>query len=90
MKVSLAVITYFLAIALMSAAVCCDDRITNLPGLPAGANFTMYSGSVVVDEASNRRLFYWFIESQNKPATDPMVLWLNGGMCVLVFLGQDG
>ncbi|DAZ96040.1 TPA: hypothetical protein N0F65_000035 [Lagenidium giganteum] len=24
-------------------------------------------------------LFYWYAESQNDPATDPVVLWLNGG-----------
>ncbi len=22
---------------------------------------------------------YWFVTSQNNPATDPVVLWLNGG-----------
>ena len=24
-------------------------------------------------------LHYWFIESQNDPSTDPVLLWLNGG-----------
>jgi carboxypeptidase C (cathepsin A) len=25
------------------------------------------------------QLHYWFIESENAPANDPVVLWLNGG-----------
>lgn len=29
--------------------------------------------------ASAGELHYWFIESENAPASDPVVLWLNGG-----------
>ena len=25
------------------------------------------------------QLHYWFIESESSPASDPIVLWLNGG-----------
>lgn len=24
-------------------------------------------------------MFYWFVESQNDPKRDPLLLWLNGG-----------
>jgi len=32
-----------------------------------------------VNSTNGRALFYWFVESQNNPSTDPVVLWLNGG-----------
>ncbi|KAJ6262656.1 hypothetical protein Dda_3468 [Drechslerella dactyloides] len=31
------------------------------------------------DNKEDKHLFYWFLESQSKPASDPIVLWLNGG-----------
>lgn len=32
-----------------------------------------------VDVSDDRRLFYWFAESRNNPAEDPVILWMNGG-----------
>ncbi|KAK2792144.1 hypothetical protein FQN52_003912 [Onygenales sp. PD_12] len=37
-----------------------------------------YSG-YLDDNANDKHLFYWFFESRNDPANDPVVLWLNGG-----------
>jgi carboxypeptidase C (cathepsin A) len=39
----------------------------------------MYAGYINVDKTNNRNLYYWFVESQGNPATDPVILWLNGG-----------
>jgi serine carboxypeptidase-like clade 1 len=39
----------------------------------------MYAGYINVDKTNNRNLYYWFVESQGSPATDPVILWLNGG-----------
>ena len=36
-----------------------------------------YSG--FVNLAPDVHVFFWFFESRNKPATDPITLWLNGG-----------
>eukprot|EP01102_Stenamoeba_stenopodia_P000791 TRINITY_DN1073_c0_g1_i1.p1 TRINITY_DN1073_c0_g1~~TRINITY_DN1073_c0_g1_i1.p1 ORF type:complete len:491 (-),score=101.97 TRINITY_DN1073_c0_g1_i1:72-1496(-) len=55
------------------------DLITKLPGLNDAINFTQYAGYHTVNASHGRRLFYWFVESQNDPANDPVVLWLNGG-----------
>ncbi|KAA0202018.1 hypothetical protein HAZT_HAZT009598 [Hyalella azteca] len=53
------------------------DQITALPGLDASATYKQYSG--YLDGGDGNMLHYWFIESQNNPATDPLLLWLNGG-----------
>lgn len=34
---------------------------------------------ITVDEAQNRSLYYYLVTSEGNPATDPLVLWLNGG-----------
>ncbi|KAM0425166.1 hypothetical protein ACHAPT_009483 [Fusarium lateritium] len=32
-----------------------------------------------VDVSDDKRLFYWFFESRNDPANDPVIIWMNGG-----------
>jgi len=63
-------------ISLAKAAL--PNQIVSLPGAP-NVTFNMFSGYIVVNVSHGRNLFYWFVESQNNPATDPLVLWLNGG-----------
>jgi len=53
------------------------DEIHDLPGIPEGATFRQFSG--YIDVGKGRSLFYWFVESQLAPSTDPVVLWTNGG-----------
>lgn len=71
---------------LMSLAVCValtlgasSQQINSLPGLQEDINFKQYAGSVIVNETHGRSLFYWFVESQGDPTTDPVLLWLQGG-----------
>eukprot|EP01006_Ploeotia_vitrea_P027775 TRINITY_DN60541_c0_g2_i1.p1 TRINITY_DN60541_c0_g2~~TRINITY_DN60541_c0_g2_i1.p1 ORF type:complete len:502 (+),score=22.48 TRINITY_DN60541_c0_g2_i1:25-1506(+) len=54
-------------------------QITSLPGLPGPFPFAMYTGYVDVQPSHGRNLFYWFVESQRNPSTDPLIVWLQGG-----------
>ncbi|CAF0868384.1 unnamed protein product [Didymodactylos carnosus] len=54
------------------------DYIKSLPGiLSSKINFRQFSGYLKV--SSTKHMFYWFVESQNKPASDPLLWWSNGG-----------
>jgi len=57
------------------------DRITDLPGLHHDPGFRQYAGYLTVDDDTHqgRKLFYWYVESQRDPDTDPFVFWTNGG-----------
>lgn len=44
---------------------------------PRSVGFSHYSG--YLNSTGEKRLHYWFVESQNDPKSDPVVLWLNGG-----------
>ncbi|KAI1718082.1 serine carboxypeptidase domain-containing protein [Ditylenchus destructor] len=68
-----------------------EDVIRSLPGLSFDINFGHYSGYLNV--SSSRRLHYWFVESQQNPANDPVFFWFNGGpYCSSLFglLGELG
>ena len=55
------------------------DRITSLPGLATPLPFDMFSGYLTVNATHGRALFYWFAESAGNPATDPVLVWMQGG-----------
>ena len=52
-------------------------EITDLPDAPAGLPFRQFGGNVEVGRHGS--IFFWFVESQNRPADDPVLLWTNGG-----------
>ena len=56
-------------------------RVTFLPEFPDVFPSATYSGylHVSTDAGSNKNLHYVFVESQGDPATDPLMLWFNGG-----------
>merc|ERR1719242_166589 len=53
-----------------------QDKITDLPGLPAAYTANQFSGYVNI---SNGEVFYWYVEAQNNPSTAPIIWWTNGG-----------
>uniref|UniRef100_A0AC34R7P3 Carboxypeptidase n=1 Tax=Panagrolaimus sp. JU765 TaxID=591449 RepID=A0AC34R7P3_9BILA len=48
-----------------------------LPGLSFDIKFKHYSGFFKVSDT--HFLHYWFVESQNNAARDPLIFWFNGG-----------
>eukprot|EP01016_Furgasonia_blochmanni_P054838 TRINITY_DN9084_c0_g1_i1.p1 TRINITY_DN9084_c0_g1~~TRINITY_DN9084_c0_g1_i1.p1 ORF type:complete len:283 (-),score=19.43 TRINITY_DN9084_c0_g1_i1:35-883(-) len=73
----------FLSFLLLLARVLsgpADERVdlTQLPGIPQEFKGSMYSGYIPIP-SSDKHYHYIFIESQNSPLSDPVVLWLTGG-----------
>lgn len=54
-----------------------EDRVVRLPGQTKDIPFGMYSG--YLNGSDGTHLHYVFVESTGNPATDPLLLWLNGG-----------
>ena len=74
------IILAIVAFATLTFVICDDgnaDEVQSLPGLNSKINFRHYSG--YLSALNGTFLHYWFFESQNNPAKDPVVLWLNGG-----------
>jgi len=67
-----------LALPLLVTSQPAGDRINSLPNYngPLGVQ---YSGYLNIDPSTGKNLHYWFVQSENNPAKDPLVLWLNGG-----------
>ena len=58
-----------------------DYLITSLPlynGSFSEIPFKQYAGFMPIGDESDTHLFFWFVESQRSPSTDPLMLWTNG------------
>ena len=53
-------------------------RVLHMPDMAVFDTFKFYSGYVNITD-TNSAMHYLFLESQNQPATDPLLVWLNGG-----------
>lgn len=57
-----------------------EDKVTALNGYyDFTGEFQMYSGYLTLQEKPQIANHYLFITSKDKPETDDLVLWLNGG-----------
>ncbi|CAI2368611.1 unnamed protein product [Moneuplotes crassus] len=69
-----------------------DEIVKELPEMGKFDRFDMYSGYLEIPN-KQRKLHYVFAESQNDPATDPLVIWFNGGpgcSSMLGFIQEHG
>lgn len=67
-----------LAAAVASAALTpADFEITDMPLLATPPAFRQYSG--YLPATNGTELFFWFVESQRAPSSDPVLFWTNGG-----------
>lgn len=55
-----------------------EDEIQFLPGFFQAFPSRQFSGYLENNNGQGH-LHYWFVESENDPINDPVVLWLNGG-----------
>eukprot|EP00966_Prymnesium_polylepis_P298474 6897413-Prymnesium_polylepis.1 len=51
-------------------------EITSLPDAPA-VSWRQFGGYIDVNDRG--KIFFWLVESQGQPSTDPILLWTNGG-----------
>ena len=73
----------------LTALFACVPAWAGMPAVSPGAVLELpgygevkqdqLAGHLTVDEECGAHLFFWLIESREDPATDPMVIWLNGG-----------
>lgn len=80
----------FALVAASALAADANDIMGNLPNAPPFTT-TTYSG--YLDVTATKRLHYVFAESETNVATDPVIIWFNGGpgcSSMLGFMQENG
>jgi serine carboxypeptidase-like clade 2 len=67
-------------LAVLNSAAPEQDHVPSLKGYyDFSKEFKMYSGTLKIQENPLISAHYLFVTSKDAPATDDLVLWLNGG-----------
>ncbi|XP_044368290.1 serine carboxypeptidase-like 18 isoform X4 [Triticum aestivum] len=69
------------------ASAAAATAVTHLPGFDGPLPFNLETGYVGVEEETGAELFYYFVESERSPGTDPLLLWLTGGPRCSIIMG---
>ncbi|CAD6269260.1 unnamed protein product [Miscanthus lutarioriparius] len=64
---------------LSRTAAATSTVVTHLPGFDGPLPFYLETGYVGIEKETGAELFYYFVESERSPRTDPLLLWLTGG-----------
>ncbi|CAN6329815.1 unnamed protein product [Urochloa humidicola] len=80
-------LVHALLLPLSSRAAAAATVVTRLPGFDGPLSFYLETGYVSIDEDTGAELFYYFVESERSPGTDPVLLWLTGGPRCSSFCG---
>ncbi|XBH54344.1 hypothetical protein VPH35_076671 [Triticum aestivum] len=62
-----------------SASASASTVVTHLPGFDGPLPFNLETGYMGVEEETGTELFYYFVESERSPGTDPVILWFTSG-----------
>ena len=80
------------ALATIAMAKPEEERVSSLPFMGTFENYGMFSGYLDIADTT-KKIHYLFVESANDPATDPLVIWFNGGpgcSSMLGFMQENG
>ncbi|WCJ18019.1 serine carboxypeptidase-like 7 [Euphorbia peplus] len=66
----------FLLLLILTNSAIGGENVTSLPGYDGDLPFTLETGYTSVGDVE---FFYFFVHSENNPALDPILLYINGG-----------